>query len=134
MMNQQNGPDPEVQEAIHRLHRTELSPLEEVMFQSWAAANQVEDADSAENKLDMRAIYQKTGGKVLPPGQLKNHAERTTDIQTLMKAQEAHDATSPIKAMMEHGQTDPTGGFQQDSSSQPQGGQDIGGMMGGDGY
>lgn len=97
----QQGPDPAISEAVHRLNRTQLSPLEEVMFQSWANANQVEDADSHENGLDMRGIYKQTGGKVLPPGQLKQHAERATDIQTLMQAQEAHEASSPIKAMME---------------------------------
>lgn len=103
MPNTMNGPDPAIHDAIHRLTRTELSPLEEAMFQAWSSANQVEDGDNAENGVDLRNIYKQTGGKVLPPGQLKGHVEKAGDIQTLMKAQEAHDQASPIKAMMDAG-------------------------------
>ena len=128
----QNGPDPAIEEAIHRLSRTELSPLEETMFQAWSTANQVEDGDSPENSLDLRKVYQQTGGKVLPPNQLKRHVEKSTDIQTLMKAQEAHDSTSPIKAMMEAGLG--PDGQQSSAGGYSGGGSDMGGgMMGGGG-
>lgn len=92
------GPDPAVMEAISRLKQTELDPLEEVMFQSWASANQL-DGEAADGP-DFRAIYKQTGGKVLPPGELKRMSEKQSAIQTLMQAQEAHEAASPIKALM----------------------------------
>lgn len=100
--NASNGPDPAVHEAIHGLNRTELSPLEETMFQAWASANQLDEhVDSPDSALDMRDLYKRTGGKVQPPGQLKREAEKASHIQTLMEAQEAHDASSPIKALMD---------------------------------
>jgi len=100
MMKNPNGPDPAVQEAVYGLNRTELSPLEETMYQSWTAANQLEDQNTPDSPFDMRDIYKQTGGKVLPPGELKRKAEKAAHIQTLMAAQEAHAAGSPIQAMM----------------------------------
>lgn len=115
----QQGPDPAIGEAIHTLNRSELSPLEETMFQAWATANQLEDTDSPENTMDFRQVYQQTGGKVMPPGELKRKAEKMSAIQTLMQAQEAHDSSSPMKLMMDArakqeqpitGDADPFGG------------------------
>jgi hypothetical protein len=98
------GPPPEVFDAINRLKRTELSPLEEAMFKAWAAANQIEDPDGeGQGPLDLRVIYQQTGGRVLPPGQLLNHMEKTGAIDTLMRAQEQHDQTSPMSVAADSG-------------------------------
>lgn len=96
----QQGPDPAIEEAINHLTRTELSPLEEVMFNSWASANQLDDHDKPENNFDYRKLYQETGGKVFAPGELKNHTAKLGAIQTLMQAQQAHDSSSPIKQLM----------------------------------
>lgn len=99
-MNKAQGPDPAVLEAIARLQRSELDPLEEVMFQSWAVANQIDDPETG--GLDLRKIYQQTGGKVLPPGQLKQTVEKAAAMDTVKKAQEAHDQASPMKLLMEN--------------------------------
>lgn len=95
----QNKPDPAVTEAIGHLTRTQLSPLEEVMFNSWAGANQLEP-DQPDNTFDYRKLYQQTGGKVFAPGELKNQTDRMSAIETLMKAQEAHEGASPVQQFM----------------------------------
>lgn len=93
------GPDPAIQQAANRLGRTDLSPLEEVMFQSWANANQIEDPDNPESKFDFREFYKSSNGKILPPGQLKGMSEKASDIATLIGAQKAHDEASPMNTM-----------------------------------
>ena len=98
----QNGPDPAVQEAVQRLSRTELSPLEEVMFKSWSTANELDEVDESPG-FDLRGIYKETGGKVMPPGQLRGEAEKTLSIKTIMDAQKLHDESSPIKLLMDAG-------------------------------
>jgi hypothetical protein len=95
----QGGPDPAVEEAINHLTKTSLSPLEEVMFNSWANANQL-DPDSNESPFDYRKLYQMTGGKVYAPGELKGMTDKLGAVQTLMQAQEAHDSSSPVKQLM----------------------------------
>lgn len=95
-----NGPDPALLEAIQTLNKKELSPLEEVMFKSWADANQIEDPDSPDNRFDFRSLYTQTGGKVFPPGQLRAMTDKASAIDTLMKAQQSHEEASPIQQMM----------------------------------
>lgn len=100
----QQGPDPAVFDAIGRLNRSELSPLEETMFQAWAQANQIDDPDGQDGAgMDLRQTYTQTGGRVLPPGELKKAHEKSSAIKTIMDAQKAHENGSPIKAMMEAG-------------------------------
>ena len=82
--------------AIHRLTRTQLSPLEEALFQSWAKAHNLADTDGKSDKFDYRAVYKQSGGQVMPPDNLKKMA----DIETLMKAQEEHEKESPIQKLM----------------------------------
>jgi hypothetical protein len=93
---QPQGPDPEVQEAIGRLHQTQLSPLEEVMFNSWASANGI-DPEKHDSQFDLRDVYKQTGGQVMPPGQLKDAAQKASDMQTLAQAQQAHENASPMQ-------------------------------------
>ncbi len=100
-MKPQQGPDPAVQQAIQRLVQTELSPLEEVIFQSWMQANQLEE--SPDMPFDYRGLYQETGGKVHAPGQLGSQIAHQNAIQTMMQAQQQHDSASPIKALMDAG-------------------------------
>jgi hypothetical protein len=99
----QQGPDPEIQDAIGRLHQTELNPLEEVMFKSWMNANGI-DPDKNDLNFDLRSLYRQTGGKVLPPDQLKQAAQTASDIQTLTQAQQAHEQSSPMKMFQNHQQ------------------------------
>lgn len=124
MTTSPNKPDPKIEQAARRLGQIELSPLEETMFQAWTKANQIDDPDSPDLPLDFRQIYRDTGGKVHPPGQLKNQAQRQVDIQSLMKAQQAHDEASPIKMMMEMHQGG--GGGNPDLGGGSQGGGDPG--------
>ena len=70
------------------------------MYNSWASANGLEDHDNPENPFDFRKLYQLTGGKVFAPGELKGITDRAGAIQTLMRAQEAHDSSSPIQQLM----------------------------------
>jgi hypothetical protein len=135
-VTKQQGPDPAVQEAINRLGQTQLSPLEEVMYNSWASANGL-DPESNDMSVDLRGVYQQTNGKVMPPGMLKNQAQRATDMNTLQQAQEAHDATSPRKLAESQGVpfpanpiTGPTPGQMPDPMSQQT--DSGGGVAGGD--
>lgn len=97
----QQGPDPAVMQAIQRLAQTQLDPLQEVIFQSWLTANQVEDSDNPETPFDWRGLYQQTGGKVFAPGELALKVAHQNAIQTMMQAQEAHDSQSPMRLLEE---------------------------------
>lgn len=99
--NKPQGPDPAVLGAIQRLQRTELSPLEEVMFKAWAQANQIDDPDSPDNTFDFRKAYQDMDGKVMPPGEVAGMAEKESALQILMRAQEEHEKNSPLKLFHE---------------------------------
>lgn len=127
------GPDPAVMEAIQRLIQTELSPLEEVIFQSWMNANQLEE--TPDMPFDYRGLYQETNGKVFAPGELKTKIEKQSAIQSLMQAQQAHDEQSPMKIMMDHmnGGSEMGSGLDLGSSqesSPDMGGDTMGSMMG----
>lgn len=54
---------------------TQLDPLQEVLFKSWARANGVEDPDDPNNMFDHRAHYQRTNGLVHPMGQVNQMAD-----------------------------------------------------------
>jgi len=105
MMNNkaQTGPDPDILNAINRLKQTELSPLEEVIYNSWAQANGLEEGGEGTEGFDFRDLFMQTGGKVFPPGQLKGMAEKQAAMQMLQEAQSAHDQSSPMNAMMSGG-------------------------------
>lgn len=100
-MKPQQGPDPQVMTAIQRLVQTNLSPLEEVIFKSWMEANQLEE--NPDTPFDYRGLYKNTGGKVFAPGELSSQISHQNAIQTLMQAQEQHDAMSPVKHLMDAG-------------------------------
>lgn len=78
--------DSPTEHALNKLQNTELSPMEEALFKSWAAANQIKKPDSADDPTDYRGIWKETGGRVLPYGQLQQFANRTKNEQTLVKA------------------------------------------------
>ena len=104
MMNGKNkGMDPAIMQAIHTLKGAELSPLEEQLFTGWLAANGMDptDANTPDNPVDYRSVYQKTGGQVFPQGQLQKMAERQSAIETLMKAQAEHESLSPLQQFLQ---------------------------------
>lgn len=116
-MPNMNKPDPAIGQAIHTLKATELSPLEEQLFTGWLAANGMDpaEADNPDSAIDYRSIYQKTGGQVLPQGQLQKVTERQSAIETLMKAQAEHEAMSPLQQFLQasgNGEQDPNAGTQ----------------------
>lgn len=71
--------------AFSQMQDTALSPMEEALFKSWATANQIEKPDKPGDNMDYRGVYKNTGGKILPPGQLKQLADTTNNQQTLMR-------------------------------------------------
>lgn len=46
---------------------TQLDPLSEVLFQSWARAHGIDNHDDPNNRFDHRGLYQQSNGKILPP-------------------------------------------------------------------
>lgn len=101
--NPANKPDPAVLEASQRLKRVDLSPLEEQLFKGWMTANGMDetvDPDDHTGQIDYRDVYKQTKGEVLPHGQLQKRTQKQLDIQTMMQAQEAHEAASPIQSLM----------------------------------
>lgn len=70
-------------EALNRSRQTQLDPLSDTLFKAWAEANGVPDPDK--HPLDLKGIYQETGGKVMPPGTLQKLADQSTLQQELMK-------------------------------------------------
>jgi hypothetical protein len=100
-LKQKTGPDPAVMEAIQRLIQTELDPLEEVIFNSWMQANQLEE--TPDQPFDYRGLYKQTDGKVFAPGELESKVAKQSAIEALMQAQEAHDSQSPMQMFLEKG-------------------------------
>ena len=98
-----NKPDPAVKQAIAKLQQTQLSPLEEQLFVGWMAANgmDAEKMGNSDSPIDFRHIYKESNGKVMPTGQLQKQVEKQSAIDTIMKAQEAHNKMSPVQMMME---------------------------------
>ena len=125
---QPQGPDPAVMEAIQRLVQTQLEPLEEVIFNSWMQANQLEE--SPDQPFDYRGLYKQTDGKVFAPGELGQKIGHQNAIQTLMQAQEAHDSSSPMKAMMDAMNKSPQGSMDPGMGASPDPGMSSGGGIG----
>ena len=74
--------------AISKLQDTQLTPMEEALFQAWTKANQIKKPDAPNDRVDYRGIYRATGGAILPNGQLKEIADKTnaeSELQTLLQ-------------------------------------------------
>lgn len=63
--------------ALSKLQDTQLTPMEEALFQAWTKANQIKKPDAPDDRVDYRGIYRATGGAILPNGQLKEIAEKS---------------------------------------------------------
>lgn len=50
--------------------QSQLDPLKEVLFKSWAMAQGIQDPDAPDNHADLRGMYNKTNGQIHPPGTL----------------------------------------------------------------
>lgn len=64
---------------------TNLSPLEDALFQAWARAHRVENHDDPNNRFDYRGLYKQSNGQMLPPTFLNS------------MAQQHNDATEPVE-------------------------------------
>lgn len=79
---------------------TQLSPLEEALFQSWARAHRVEDHNDPDNQFDYRGTYKETNGQIHPPGLINKMA---ADHNAMMNEQgEGGEAIDPAMAAVEH--------------------------------
>jgi hypothetical protein len=75
---------------------TKLSPLEEVLFKSWAGANGIDNHDDPSNSFDHRGLFKQTNGLVMPHGTIRsiadNHNKAVEDAQA---GAEGGDTTFP---------------------------------------
>ena len=68
--------DSQAQDALSHLQDTTLSPMNEALFQAWAKANKIKEPDAPKDHVDYRGIFEMTGGKILPNGQLDRFAKK----------------------------------------------------------
>lgn len=68
---------------------TQLSPLEEAVFQRWLMKNKIENVDAPDAKYDMRGFWKSTFGAPHPPGSqehfpdtFKQHGHPTFSIES----------------------------------------------------
>lgn len=80
---------------------TQLSPLEETLFQSWARAHRIENHDDPSNSFDHRGVYKRTNGLIHPPGHLNQLAD---EHNAAAEASEGAGGTAidPAMAAVEH--------------------------------
>lgn len=78
---------------------TQLSPLEEALFQSWARAHRIDNQDDPNNKFDHRGVYKRTNGLIHPPGHINQMAAEHNAAQ---EGQEGGEALDPAMALVEH--------------------------------
>lgn len=77
---------PKAESALNRLQDTNLSPMEEALFQAWTKANQIADPDNPNDFVDYRGLYMASRGAVLPNGELKRMTEEQNASTELEKA------------------------------------------------
>lgn len=77
---------PEAEGALNQLQDTNLTGMEEALFQAWTKANQIEEPDDPKDTIDYRGIWKSTNGRVLPFGELKKMADNYNNAHTLEQA------------------------------------------------
>lgn len=77
--------DSQAQDALSHLQDTTLSPMNEALFQAWAKANKIKEPDAPKDHVDYRGIFEMTGGKILPNGQLNRFASKLNSEDKLRK-------------------------------------------------
>lgn len=85
--------------------QSQLDPLKEVLFKSWAMAQGIQDPDAPDNHADLRGMYNKTNGQIHPPGTLTGHQDT---INRVMSA----PPTQPMMPPQGGLQAPPMGGLQ----------------------
>lgn len=75
--------DQKTNDALSHLQNTQLTPMEEALFQAWAKANQIKKPDDPTNQVDLRGIYQMSGGTILPNGELKRITDQLNNEANL---------------------------------------------------
>lgn len=80
---------------------TQLSPLEETLFQTWARAHRIDNHDDPTNSFDHRGVYKRTNGLVHPPGHINQLAD---EHNAAAEASEGPGgaAIDPAMAAVEH--------------------------------
>lgn len=76
---------PQAEQSLQRLQDTELTPLEEALFQAWTKANQIENPDDPKDITDYRGIWRGVNGLVLPRGEVKKMAEDQNNTHNLQR-------------------------------------------------
>jgi hypothetical protein len=68
---------------------TQLSPLEQILFQKWIADNNIQDLDNPDSHYDYRGFFKQTRGAPHPPGSeqhfpdtFKQHGHPTFSIES----------------------------------------------------
>lgn len=82
-------------------HKTQLSPLHETLFQSWAKAHRVDNHDDPNNAFDYRGVYSRTNGMIHPPGHL-NQMAAEHNAAANQETPAGGAAIDPAMAAVEH--------------------------------
>lgn len=79
---------------------TQLSPLHEILFQTWAKAHRIDNHDDPSNSFDHRGVFQRTNGLIHPPGHINQLA---AEHNAAAEAQDGGGAAiDPAMAAVEH--------------------------------
>lgn len=81
---------------------TQLSPLEEHLFQAWAKANQVENHDDPNNQYDHRAEYKRGNGMIHAPGLMNKVSSAHNDHMERQQESEKTKGDDIKKAVGDH--------------------------------
>lgn len=80
---------------------TQLNPLEETLFKTWARAHGIDNHDDPSNSFDHRGVFKRTNGMIHPPGHLNRLAD---EHNAAMEAQDSVEQPDPYMAQAEmHG-------------------------------
>lgn len=81
---------------------TQLTPLEEHLFQAWAKANRVDNHDDPNNSFDHRAVYKQGNGMIHEPGLVDKMGKAHNDHVERLKESEKNKGDDIKKAVSDH--------------------------------
>lgn len=70
-------------DALSHLQDTDLTPMEEALFQAWTKANHIKKPDAPNDHVDYRGIFKETNGAILPNGALNRMAGKMNSEEQL---------------------------------------------------
>lgn len=76
---------------------TQLSPLEEVLFQTWARAHGVDNHDDPNNQFDHRGLYKQTNGMIMP-GKVVRDMAASHNVAMQQQDTQVGDTPDPFAA------------------------------------